>query len=194
MVVRASSLTKKSWKSCRKKVEQLNDMGWYSMLEDDFFMGVPCVTSSGKAILHWQDLDDEIFLTGAVPGKRCVMNIRMSTSRRGHRKTLDQLLEKGMLFPLFHNSIRTVNFSPDDSFPVVITENTAGEIMTFEWEVPELHLFNPEQLEFCWIRINVADERSILLFTEVLYKKKPAVQVLAGHTRVKSWELITTGK
>jgi hypothetical protein len=190
MVIRASSLEKKSWNACRKKVESVNNMGWYAMLEDDFFMGVRCATASGKAVMHWHDLDDAIFVTGAVPGKRSVMNIRVSTSKKGFRKTLDQLLEKGMLFPLFHNSIRTINFAPDDAHPVAVTENTIGEMFTFIWDIPDLELFNPEQLEFCWIKINIADEREFLLFTEVLYKKKTAKQIITGDVQIKSWELI----
>lgn len=164
--------------------------GWYNLLEDDFFLGMDAVTEGGKAILHWEDLDDDLLLLGVVPGRRAVMNIRHSARKKNFRKTLNQLLEHGMLFPLFHNSVRSIGFDPDHGHSLAIAESRFGKIFTFSWEVPDMELFNPEALEFCWVKVELFNKREYMLFTEVLYKKMPPKEIKKGKTIVKSWELV----
>ncbi|HCM75313.1 MAG TPA: hypothetical protein DIS90_02955 [Cytophagales bacterium] len=188
--LRSSSLSEDTWERCREKIGLKGSGGWYGLLEDDFFLGMDAVTRSGKAILHWQDLDDDLYLLGAIPARRTIMRIKHSAKRKSFHKTLNQLLEHGMLFPLFHNSIRSIAFDPDNEHNVAIAESRVGPLFTFTWDVPDLELFNPEALEFCWVKVNLYGKREFLLFTDILYKKMPAKEIKTGKTVVKSWELI----
>lgn len=153
-------------------------------------MGLDATSKSGKAVLHWHDLDDDLYLVGAVAGRRAFMNIRHSARKKNFRKTLNQLLEHGMLFPLFHNSIRSIGFDPESEHSIAVAESRFGHVFTFTWDVPDMELFNPEALEFCWVKVDLFNKREYLLFTEVLYKKLPPKEVKHGKTIVKSWELV----
>jgi hypothetical protein len=53
-----------------------------------------------------------------------------------------------------------------------------------------MELFNPEALEFCWVKVNLFEKREFLLFTDVLYKGAQPKEVKMGKTLIKSWEII----
>jgi hypothetical protein len=190
MVIRSASLNQRSWKEITNKIAESGSGGFYNLLEDEFFMGTSVSTKGGKPVLHWHDLDEDLYLLGALPGKRATMNIRHSARRKNFRKTLNQLLEHGMLFPLFHNSIRSIGFDPESEHGIAVAESRTGPVYTFSWEVPDMELFNPEALEFCWVKVNLFEKREFLLFTDVLYKGAQPKEVKMGKTLIKSWEII----
>jgi hypothetical protein len=71
-----------------------------------------------------------------------------------------------------------------------VAESRTGPVYTFSWEVPDMELFNPEALEFCWVKVNLFEKREFLLFTDVLYKGAQPKEVKMGKTLIKSWEII----
>lgn len=187
--LRSASFNPKQWEIYADKVNQQKSGGWYNLLEDDFFLGIKSDSTDGKAILHWKDMD-ELSLLGVSPGKKSIMHIRHSNNKKGFRKNLNQLLEQGMLFPLFNNSIRSLGFDPLADHSVTVAESQIGPVFHFSWQVPDMEVFNPEALEFCWVKVNLYGKREFLIFTEVLYKKRSPDEVKPGKTMVKSWELI----
>lgn len=189
VLLRSASFDSKHWQACAEKINQQKSGGWYNLLEDDFFIGLKTVSEEGKPIIHWKDMD-ELILFGVNPGKKSVMNIRHSNSKKGFRKTLNQLLEQGMLFPLFNNSVRSLAFDPVADHSATVAESQIGPAFNFSWKVPDMEVFNPEALEFCWVKVNLYGKRDFFLFTEVLYKKRSPDEVKPGKTIIKSWELI----